>query len=67
MKIIPQELANHKSFRSYLFFWAGQLFSILGSSISQFVIIWWLTETTGSLVILSIANFLYVLPLTIIL
>lgn len=66
MKKITQELATHQSFRNYLFFWAGQLFSILGSSISQFVIIWWLTETTGSLIILSIANFLYVLPLTII-
>ena len=27
-------------FRSYLFFWSGQLVSLLGSSIAQFVIIW---------------------------
>jgi DHA3 family macrolide efflux protein-like MFS transporter len=44
----------------------GQLFSLLGSSITQFAIIWWLTEASGSTVILSIASFFYILPLTIV-
>ena len=42
------------------------MFSILGSSITQFVIIWWLTIITGSPTILSIASFAYILPLTIV-
>ena len=42
------------------------MFSILGSSITQFVIVWWLTIITGSPTILSIASFAYILPLTIV-
>ncbi len=62
---ITEDLTIQQNLRSYLFFWSGQLFSILGSSITQFVIVWWLTIITGSPIILSIASFLYVLPLTI--
>jgi DHA3 family macrolide efflux protein-like MFS transporter len=53
------------SFKSYVVFWIGQLFSLLGSSISQFAIIWWLTEASGSPFILSIASFFNILPMTI--
>lgn len=53
-------------FKSYLIFWIGQLFSLLGSSISQFAIIWWLTEASGSTIILSIASFFNILPMTIV-
>ncbi|MBY9013209.1 MAG: MFS transporter [Candidatus Lokiarchaeota archaeon] len=59
-------LASESKFKSYLIFWMGQLFSLLGSSITQFAIIWWLTEASGSTVILSIASFFYILPLTIV-
>lgn len=59
-------LASEYKFKSYLIFWMGQLFSLLGSSITQFAIIWWLTEASGSTVILSIASFFYILPLTIV-
>ena len=54
------------TFRGYLIFWIGQIFSLLGSSITQFAIIWWLTEETGSPMILSIASFFYILPMTIV-
>jgi DHA3 family macrolide efflux protein-like MFS transporter len=47
--------ADKSSFRSYLFFFAGQQASLLGSSISQFVIVWWITLTTGSPIYLSLA------------
>jgi DHA3 family macrolide efflux protein-like MFS transporter len=47
--------ANQTTFRSYLYFWSGQLISLLGSSIAQFVIIWWITLETGSALYLSIA------------
>lgn len=55
-----------KTFRHYLIFWIGQLFSLLGSSIVQFVVIWWITEITGSAVLLSITAFFAFLPVVII-
>ncbi len=58
--------ATEHTFKGYLIFWIGQIFSLLGSSITQFAIIWWLTETTGSAIILSIASFFYILPMTIV-
>lgn len=54
------------TFRHYLVFWLGQLFSLLGSSIVQFVIIWWITDITGSAVILSITAFFAFIPVIII-
>lgn len=65
MRKITEELANIQTFKSYLFFWIGQLFSVLGSAISQFTIIWWINDTTGSTMLLSLAAFFYVLPMTI--
>ncbi|MFX1372494.1 MAG: MFS transporter [Promethearchaeota archaeon] len=61
-----EETANKDTFKSYVFFWVGQLFSILGSSITQFIIVWWLTIVYESPTILSLASFAYLLPLTIV-
>ena len=66
MKKVTENLANIQTFRNYIIFWIGQLFSVLGSSISHFVIIWWITDTTGSTTLLSLASFLYVFPMTIV-
>jgi DHA3 family macrolide efflux protein-like MFS transporter len=55
--------ATEHTFRSYLFFWGGQLFSILGSSIIRFVIVWWIAEETLNNTIVSIAFFLGSLPM----
>jgi DHA3 family macrolide efflux protein-like MFS transporter len=66
VKEITQKFADNHTFKDYIIFWIGQLFSVLGSSISHFVIIWWITDTTGSVVLLSLASFLYVLPMTIV-
>ncbi len=57
--------AGQVTFRSYLFFWSGQLVSLLGSSIAQFVIIWWITLETGSALYLSIAAFLGLVPMVV--
>ncbi len=57
--------ASQTTFRSYLFFWSGQLVSLLGSSIAQFVIIWWITLETGSPLYLSIASLLGFAPMVI--
>ena len=56
-------IASNKTFIGYLIFWIGQLFSILGSSIIHFVIVWWITVITGNAVLLGVANFLGMLPL----
>lgn len=66
MKKITENLANKHTFNNYLIFWVGQLFSVLGSSVSNFAIVWWITDTTGSTTLLSLASFLYVLPMTIV-
>jgi len=44
--------------RGYIIFWIGQLISLLGSSIVQFSIIWWITVETGSELFLAISTFL---------
>lgn len=54
--------ATQTTFRSYLFFWSGQLVSLLGSSIAQFVIIWWITIETESAVYLSLASLVGIGP-----
>jgi len=56
-------LADQATFRNYLFFWSGQLVSLLGSSIVQFAIIWWITVETGSALYLALASFLGLAPL----
>lgn len=50
------------NFKHYLYFWSGQLLSLLGSIVVQFIIIWWITIETKSVFILSISSFLYFLP-----
>ncbi|MFX0204967.1 MAG: MFS transporter [Candidatus Hodarchaeota archaeon] len=44
--------------RGYIIFWIGQLISLLGSSVVQFSIIWWITVETGSELFLAISIFL---------
>ncbi len=43
---------------AYALFWFGQLVSFLGSSIVQFVLIWWITITTQSAFYLGLGSFL---------
>lgn len=55
-----EEKANKNSFRSYMYFWSGQLFSLFGSMVVYFVIIWWLTEETQSPLYLALGSFLFI-------
>lgn len=57
-----EELTTKKTFRHYLYFMFGQQFSLLGSGIVGFVIAWWITIETQSVIFLSIAVFLIFLP-----
>lgn len=46
-------------------FWAiftGQAFSLIGSALTQFVLLWWITDTTGSVSTLATAGMAAILP-----
>jgi DHA3 family macrolide efflux protein-like MFS transporter len=43
--------------------WIGQAFSLLGSSLVGFALIWWLTTTTGSATVLATAALAGMLPM----
>ncbi|MBS9809851.1 MFS transporter [Vibrio alginolyticus] len=46
-------------------FWAifiGQALSLCGSALTQFVLLWWITDTTGSVSALAIAGIVALLP-----
>ena len=53
---------NSSNLKGYLFFWSGQLISLLGSNIVQFVLIWWVTVTTESALLLSLSAFIGFAP-----
>jgi DHA3 family macrolide efflux protein-like MFS transporter len=57
--------AGQQTFRDYLSFFLGQHVSLLGSSIAQFVIIWWITLKTQSALYLSLASVLGFAPIVI--
>jgi len=42
--------------------WIGQTFSLMGSSLVQFALVWWLTSTTGSATVLAAATLVAILP-----
>lgn len=42
--------------------WVGQQFSLFGSSIAQFALIWWLTQKTGSATVLATASLVAMIP-----
>ena len=60
-----EETANKETFKNYLFFWSGQLFSLLGSMVVFFVIIFWIADVYRDPMISSLASFLYILMMTI--
>lgn len=54
---------NPKNWKPRFFtIWTGQAFSIFGSMLVQFALIWWLTKTTGSATILAMASLAGLLP-----
>jgi DHA3 family macrolide efflux protein-like MFS transporter len=42
--------------------WTGQAFSLMGSRLVQFALVWWLTETTGSATVLATSTMVVILP-----
>lgn len=51
-----------KSLRPFFTIWIGQAFSLLGSNLVQFALVWWLTESTGSATVLATATLVAILP-----
>jgi len=58
-------LANKDTFRSYLFFWIGQLFSVLGSMVVFFVITFWIADVYRDPMLSAFSSFLFILMMTI--
>ena len=54
---IPQNWA-----RRFFTVWTGQAFSLFGSALVQFALIWWLTRESGSATVLAIATLVGMLP-----
>lgn len=42
--------------------WTGQAFSLFGSQLVQFALIWWLTQKSGSATVLAVATLVGMLP-----
>ncbi|MBI5297996.1 MAG: MFS transporter [Chloroflexi bacterium] len=61
MKNPSQPVPQHWAVRFFTI-WTGQAFSLFGSALVQFALIWWLTQKTGSAVVLTMATLVGMLP-----
>lgn len=48
--------------RRFFTIWTGQAFSLFGSSLVQFALVWWLTAKTGSATVLAIGTLIAMIP-----
>ena len=48
--------------KQFFLFWISQGFSLFGSTLVQFALVWWLTKTTGSASILATATAFAIIP-----
>jgi len=60
MKTRPQPPAKWQV--PFFTVWTGQVFSLVGSRLVQFALVWWLTQTTGSATVLATATLVAILP-----
>ena len=61
------EQPNSKTLGDYIVVLVGHMISLFGSSVVYFILLWWITVETQSVLYLSLASFLTILPLVIIL
>jgi DHA3 family macrolide efflux protein-like MFS transporter len=56
--------ASRKGTWQFPFFaiWSGQAFSLIGSKVTQFALVWWLTDLTGSATVLATATIVALIP-----
>ncbi|NHK31002.1 MAG: MFS transporter [Asgard group archaeon] len=62
LEVKNQEIKMQSNLKGFMFFWSGQIISILGSTIVQFVITWWITVETESPLLLSLSMFIGFIP-----
>jgi MFS transporter, DHA3 family, macrolide efflux protein len=48
--------------KKFIPIWSAQIFSLLGSGLVQFALVWYLTKTTGSVMVLAMATFVALIP-----
>lgn len=61
-RTLLRDITASKSMRPFFIIWGGQAFSLLGSGLVQFALIWYLTTTTGSAMVLATASIMGLLP-----
>lgn len=62
-QLVEMERSEHEpSMRPFAVMWAGQAFSLFGSHLVQFALVWYLTESTGSGTILAFSTMMAMLP-----
>jgi len=54
--------SNSKWAARFFTIWTGQAFSLFGSQLVQFALIWWLTQKSGSATVLAVATLVGMLP-----
>jgi len=57
---MPKEKRHWKT--PFFIIWTGQQFSLIGSQLVQFALVWWLTTTTGSATVLATATLVAIIP-----
>ena len=60
--MIDDSSTQTRTLRPFLTLWVGQVFSLLGSQLVQFSLIWWLTQQTGSATVLAVASIVGLVP-----
>ena len=53
---------EQKWMRKFIPIWSVQVFSLLGSGLVQFALVWWITQKTGSAAYLAMGTFVAILP-----
>lgn len=60
---IPQNSQDSKQWlKLFAPIWGGQAFSLFGSALVQFALVWWMTQKTGSAAVLATASMVAMLP-----
>ena len=60
MRLFNQPPASWR--KTFFLIWSGQAFSLFGSELVQFSLVWYLTEQTGSASVLALASFAALIP-----
>lgn len=62
MNLIIADKNSENWKKPFFLIWFGQAFSLLGSNLVNFALIWWMTQATGSAKVLAAATAFVYLP-----